>query len=838
MTDFNEPDCANIKFPSRATAPGPWTVTPSGLSTSQYLTADLTSSLISPDKVSVVFEPNIKQSGNYSVTVFTPGCLQDNSCDVRGIANITGIFATGTQPNRAVQTEIYQTNNFDKYDEIYYGHVDANSDAFRPKVTLTSLSNQESGRLLVAQRVRFALTNSTGGLNGLFEFNPNEQISEASLAESTISESALDLDLGATIRSLIVVDDVTYVAGNFAAQSEQFRNVYAISEGNYTSLPDRGLNGEVSTIVKHDDLLYLGGNFTNTAAGSISGLQNLAIFNLSSRSWQPLGGGVNGRVNTIVPMILNITKDQPETCITINGDFDQILPSGVDRSISVDGFAIWVPSRQRWLRSLNEQTQAIRGKLSASTNITGLPPLLAGSITVQDLEVGGAVNLRSEPLRLNPVPINIQPRQAAVSSRRKRAVSGQQVSGVVTGLFHKSGDRNITVLGGHFTATATNGSTIQNLAFVNQSGNVTGIESGLDSDSVFLALATHDNTLYAGGTISGSIQNNVVNGLILYDLAKNNYASPQPPAFGGDDVAINAITVRPQTGSVYVGGNFQTAGGLDCPSVCRFENSQWSQPGRALGGSVAALLWQGKDRLLAGGNLTVDGNATSLATFDSKKSQWTALDGAGSDVPGPVTALSPANNDASQFWVAGKSLNGSAFLMKFDGSKLRSLGESFGDQTTIRGLSILQLKKNHESNDLVAREEALLVTGQLNLPNFGNASAALFNGTNFTPFLLSTSANGPGSVSQLFSEKVLEFKSPGGQKALGLVVLVALACALGAIFLLIVAGIFVERYRRKREGYSRAPTTYPEKKINMGRIPPEYLFGRIGQGYRADAPML
>ena len=72
--------------------------------------------------------------------------------------------------------------------------------------------------------------------------------------------------------------------------------------------------------------------------------------------------------------------------------------------------------------------------------------------------------------------------------------------------------------------------------------------------------------------------------------------------------------------------------------------------------------------------------------------------------------------------------------------------------------------------------------------------------------------------------------------AVGLVVLIALAIALGAIFLLVVAGILIERYRRKREGYSPAPTAYFDKTSNMGRIPPEHLFGRLGQN--REQPLL
>ena len=72
--------------------------------------------------------------------------------------------------------------------------------------------------------------------------------------------------------------------------------------------------------------------------------------------------------------------------------------------------------------------------------------------------------------------------------------------------------------------------------------------------------------------------------------------------------------------------------------------------------------------------------------------------------------------------------------------------------------------------------------------------------------------------------------------AVGFVVLISLACALGCIFALVVLGILVERYRRKHEGYTPAPTTYFDKTSNMGRIPPEHLFGRLGQS--RDAPLL
>ena len=746
---------------------GPWRVTPSGRSYSRYLSADLSDGESNSQAVSVVFQPDIKQQGNYSVTIYTPGCLEDNSCDRRGIVNVTGTYATSTTPGIPLQTQIYQTNNYDKYDEIYRGPVDLSSGGFRPSVTLTPLLTQTESITLVAQRVQFSLTgNASSSLNGLYEFDPISREVDVDISNSTVAQAGANLDTGALITSMAILGDTTYIAGSFSDSSAGFENIFAIGSGNATALPNGGLNAQVSSMFVYGDLLFLGGNFTNTVNGSLSGLNNIAAFNTTSQTWQALGAGVNGAVNTIVDLTINVTTNTPEHCITFNGFFDRLEASGSDKAVPVQGFGVWVPSRRNWLQNLRLQSQAVTGQLSAMTNVTGGTPLLAGTLSSKDASVSGAVALIDDPLRINGLNINIQPEPVGPATR-KRAVSNQNVSGIVTGLFHTSNNLNVTVLGGHFTATATNGSTIENLAFIGNAGNsaetITGLTSGLDSDSAFLALDTTDNILYAGGTISGRVNNADVNGLIVYDLSQNTYSYPQPPALGGSDVAVNAIAMRPNNAQqVFVGGSFETAGSLGCPSVCVFENGAWSQPGSGIEGDVAAFMWQGNDKLLVGGNLTVLNNATSLANYDTSKSEWTTLNGASGIVPGPVTALTQAKKDASHFWVAGKASNNSAFLMKFDGNTFQTVGDVLGNQTTIRGLSVLPLRKGRNNgNNLISSGMTLVITGELNLPNFGNASAALFNGTTFSPFILSTSGNGPGSLSQLFSEKEVAFDDAG-----------------------------------------------------------------------------
>lgn len=73
--------------------------------------------------------------------------------------------------------------------------------------------------------------------------------------------------------------------------------------------------------------------------------------------------------------------------------------------------------------------------------------------------------------------------------------------------------------------------------------------------------------------------------------------------------------------------------------------------------------------------------------------------------------------------------------------------------------------------------------------------------------------------------------------ALGFVVLIGLAIALGLMFLLVVAGILLDRIRKKREGYSPAPTSMYDRGSGLHRIPPHELLESLGKG-RPGAPRI
>lgn len=810
---------------------------PSLDSVSQYLTANLAAGE-SPEDLSIVFLPDIKQSGNYSVTMDTPGCLADNSCATRGLVSITGQLGSGqgtaTPP---LSTEIYQTNNYDKYDQIYNGYIDATDTGFRPSITLSPAAGQNRALTVVGQRIRFQLISSVSGLNGLYEFNPSAS-NNTDYASSNVDQTGIGLSGGAAINDIVVVGSTTYVAGEFGA--DQYSNIFSLNDNNNsTSLPGGGLNGPVQSLYVNNTLMYAVGNFTNLRNGTTAGLNNIAAYSFANNGWQAIGAGVNGPVITAMPVNVNTTAGISLQCIAFSGSFNQIEAYGTNTASSVNGIALWVPAMNNWINNLNVATISLGGSLSAYTNVTGVGLIYAGAVNSQALGITGAAALGAEgELALEQLPIQIQPSTSGASSAvSKRAVAREMADGVVTGTFYEQNNLNITILAGHFTATATNGSTVANLAFINSTSinntynnTVTGIDSArLPADAVILALDTSGTTLVAGGSDTS--------GVIVYDLETATLAEVQPPALtGGNSTwSVNAIAARPSASEVYVGGSFTTAGQLPCPALCSWSISreQWVMP--ALNPSlsdsstITALTWANSTRVILAGNMTFglqQTNYTTLASFDLTTNTTTIIANAGNSaqVPGQVSAFTATDQTYTSFYAAGTSgTNNSVFLAYYSAANQNWTAiTGLSPQSVVYGLQTLSAKTKHNSSSVIAQDQVLLANGAIVLPNYGNVSAALFDGQTWTPFLLSSlGLSSPGSLRRTIVQNPSGFWTPSASSsdrndlAVGFVVLIALAIALALIFLMVVAGILLERWRRHQEGYRPAPTMLPQTGVAM-----------------------
>ncbi|KAH7408155.1 cortical protein marker for cell polarity-domain-containing protein [Phaeosphaeria sp. MPI-PUGE-AT-0046c] len=850
VNDFNEAqNCGATGTLSKSSSTGTWQVTPSHNSNSQYLTTVLQGDPIRPESASVTFSPDIKQSGNYSVTIYTPGCQGDGTCGTRGRVNVTARISQGG----GKETILWQTNNFDKYDEIYNGYIDA-AGGFQPSVILRPASSQGPGPLtVVAQRARFTLLKATSGnINGLFEYKPGEKLDENNMADSVINAAGASLDPRgkALITAVASSGQNLYVAGNFS-NNDGRNNIFSVKQGasNPSALPNRGLNRQVMTLFQNDSMLYVGGNFTNTGEGNVQGLNGVAA--LVNDKWQPLGAGVNGVVLYLVPFSLNVTTNQPEQVLAVSGFFDRVNGFGDNASTNVQDFAVWVPSRRNWLHNLDFFSLAMSGRLMTYADVPGGERWFGGSVSSGSLLASGTAELNSadSALSLGTFPIDLQAQQSqqpSVPSRKRAIQEGQDLSttGVHTGIFDKENGSNKTILAGHFATTGADDQNITNLVIIDgaDSDRITGFGDQLDANSTFTALAVANNILFAGGFVTGRLDNNRIAGLVTYDLVGKQFTSVQPPPLQGPNVTVNAIAPRPSSKDVYVAGQFLSAGSLGCAALCIWntERNQWTSPGNSLSGVVSSLTWVNDNLMYIAGNLTSGDNATNILSFNPSSNQFTALPGA-LNLPGPVNALTVANKGGDELWAAGQGSDGAAYLQRYNSDQKWIPVDSalFGPGTDIRGIQILMISENHDSSDLIAGDQDLLLMGQIQIPNFGTVSAALFNGTKLVPFLLATKgADGQttdGSLSSIFVENPNAFfMSSEKHLALWAIVLIGLAIALVLTFLLVVAGILLEWYRNKAKGYSPAPQSYPDRMGNVGRLPPEQLFGTLS-GPRAPA---
>jgi len=836
INDFNEPaNCSTAtNVVSESTSTGPWQITPSHDSFSEYLTAVLQGPDISTDAATVTFSPDIKQSGNYSVTIFTPGCLGDGTCGSRGRVNVTTEMSQGRQDEGNI---LWQTNNYDKYDEIYNGPINVR-EGFRPSVTLRPASSQGPTALtIVAQRVRFTLLKATSGnLNGLFEYTPGQALEKIELSDSVINQAGASLTPRekAVITTVATDNDNLYVGGSFSSDDGR-NNIFSVRKDakDPTALSGKGLNDQVMTMFQNASTLYVGGNFTGVNDGNVAGLNGVAAY--SNDQWSPLGAGVEGVVLFLVPFTLNITANTPEEVLAVSGFFGTVNGFDGNPSTVVDGLAIWVPSQKNWLHNLNTTTFSASGRLMTYADAAG-NRWFGGSITSGFLGANGAAELSSinDELSLHTFPIKIKDQEQSTTSRKRAIMDTDdlQTTGVRTGFFYKQ-NGNKTILAGHFAAEGSDGQNITNVLIIdgNDSNKITGFVGQVDANSTFAAVAANNNTLFAGGVVTGTVNNKNIAGIVAYDLSSNSFPSVQPPALQGNNVTVNAIAPRPKSDEIYVGGRFQSGGDFTCPGLCMWNSgsSQWNRPNNNVAGIVNALIWTSETTLLVAGNLTFGENKTTILQFDHTKNEFTEIPGA-NNLPGPVTALTVANSNGDQLWATGTNVDGTAYLQRFDSSKWVAVDSSlFGSGTDIRGIQVLSLSENHGSADLINRNEDLLLMGQINITHFGSASGALFNGTTLAPFLLATtSENTPGSLSAIFVENPDMFFRPSNKHlAVGFIVLIALAIALALTFLLVVIGIVIEWYRKRAQGYSPAPQSYPDRLGNVGRLPPEQLFGTL-----------
>lgn len=234
---------------------------------------------------------------NYSTSSITPleglnGSVYALMCDQSaGLVYIAGDLTGGNSSNAVVWNDAWDTLPFGGFD----GPV--NSIVKSPTGTII-FGGSFSG---------FADPELNVTLNGLFEFDPNQQPFDASV-RTKIAATGLALKTEATINDIVVTNNITIIAGNLT--SSKFSNIFFVnSKGESQAFAAGGINGVVSTIsyLADQSALLVGGNFTNTADGSASGLNNVAGYSFKNKQMVCFGSRCRRHCHKLQQMVSQYT---------------------------------------------------------------------------------------------------------------------------------------------------------------------------------------------------------------------------------------------------------------------------------------------------------------------------------------------------------------------------------------------------------------------------------------------------------------------------------------------------------------------------------------------------
>lgn len=142
------------------------------------------------------------------------------------------------------------------------------------------------------------------------------------------------------------------------------------------------------------------------------------------------------------------------------------------------------------------------------------------------------------------------------------------------------------------------------IIWTNLGSGVLGNERPEDTPRTCVKALAFDNSgnLYAGGDFS------TAGGIDAFAVAKWN-GSTWANLGGGMDFMVNALDCD-SSGNLYAGGEFNNAGGLAANRIAKWNGARWSCLGSGLNNSATAVICDGAGNLYCGGFFTVAGGVT------------------------------------------------------------------------------------------------------------------------------------------------------------------------------------------------------------------------------------
>lgn len=454
------------------------------------------------------------------------------------------------------------------------------------------------------------------------------------------------------VLSILPLGDNVYVGGMFESAGDKFidgiarwnksgNEWFALGSGVSTHLEPSGTSrgGDVYAIIAHDNDIYIAGRFFKAGSEPAG---NVARWD--GTRWNivgPNGDSTNGAVFAMA----FYGND-----LYIGGDFTTV------GSMSASYLAKYTPSTGSWSALSATPDTTVYALLSTNNLLyAGGRFKKIGGVAFNSIASWDGANWRGLGTSSSPGPDGAV--RSIVATNNGIVVGGefQKVEGVIANGIARWSNASWTSLG-------------------------TGVSGG--NRSVY-AIAAVGPQVFAGGsfTAAGSV---AAQNVALWDSTEwKRLSSYNDPSLNRNGTNLGVYAVALHGADVYVGGNFTVAGGIPAKYVARWNSvtNAWSSLGTGIGGPapfVRSLAFKG-DTLFVGGIFTSAGgiDATGIAKWDG--TSWAPV-GGGVGGPNPfVFAMTTVGND---LYVAGAFSNAGSQaanrVAKWNGSTWEALGEGVG----------------------------------------------------------------------------------------------------------------------------------------------------------------
>lgn len=329
---LNEAGCSSAATSSYSSiSDNIWT---KGLASNSYISTHYLES--SEDIPKVTFYVNIDYAGDYTINIYTAGCLADGTCSSRSVVNVT-LWNQGNN-SRITSSLIYQNNEDIKYDQIFSGHLESSC-----MITLEydkSIYPNNPSAIVVADYVEVLIdsidslnTNTKSlsdiPLNGLFQYKKSNFTNEKSNSTGLVGNTTLN----------------QYAVQNFPSNASLHASMYNNTlwlGGSVSGVAQIDLNDGLD--ISSANKIATGGKVEGIASYS-EGLIMFGAFNLSSQTVSTLtyNGSFNsyGDLGTIVESFVNVTLKDSELLIFDNAFIFNLSSQSYIYNTSAFALSIW-----------------------------------------------------------------------------------------------------------------------------------------------------------------------------------------------------------------------------------------------------------------------------------------------------------------------------------------------------------------------------------------------------------------------------------------------------------------------------------------------------------------